>query len=403
MQAFFNNKFYIELRVKQKAVKLIQTAFLSFILISVVNSQWLSDPSIDQKVQRGIDEIYNFEFDKAEITFSEIIKLRPEHPVGFFFRAMIQWERIISNFDDESQDENLYELLEVVIDMCDKRLEINQNDITALFFKGGAIGFRGRLRANRGKWLGAANDGIIALPLVRKAHELEPTNYDVLLGIGIYNYYAAVIPEKYSFVKPFMIFFPSGDREKGLEQLTQASLYAKYAKVEATYFLMQNYSTFEKDYKKALDLAKKLHLSYPNNSLFHRYYGRSLISNGFVSEANEVFAEILKRFLRKEIGYDLYDAREAYYYLGNYDFSLGKYETALQNLYKCDEISRKIDKDEHSGFMSMANLNIGKIYDLQAKRRDAIKQYKKVLSMKEYENTHREAKKFLDKPFTTKK
>ena len=30
---------------------------------------------------------------------------------------MIQWERIISNFDDESQDDKLYRMLDVVIEM----------------------------------------------------------------------------------------------------------------------------------------------------------------------------------------------------------------------------------------------------------------------------------------------
>ena len=81
---------------------------------------------------------------------------------------MIQWERIISKFDDESQDEKLYKLLDVVVDICEKRLDENPDDVAAMFFKGGAVGFRGRLRANRGKWLGAVNDGIVALPLVQK-------------------------------------------------------------------------------------------------------------------------------------------------------------------------------------------------------------------------------------------
>jgi hypothetical protein len=381
-------------------IKQVCTALVLIILASgKIHSQWLDDPTIDQRVQHGINQIYNFEFDKAEATFTEVINLRPDHPVGFFFRAMIQWERIITNFDDESQDEKLYELLDVVIDMCEKRLDENPKDVTAMFFKGGAIGFRGRLRANRGKWLGAANDGIVALPLVRKAFELEPNNYDVLLGIGIYNYYAAVIPDKYPIVKPVMLFFPSGDRKKGLEQLKQASLHAKYAKVESMYFLMQNYSSYEKDYVNALDLARTLYSNYPNNSLFHRYLGRCLISSGYVGEANEIFIEIFKRYSRKQIGYDLYDIREASYYIGNFEFSAGRLDSALHNLYKCDETCRKLDKDEPSGFMVLANLIIGKIYDLQNKRQYAIRQYKKVLAIKEYDNSHKEANKYIEKPF----
>jgi tetratricopeptide (TPR) repeat protein len=313
---------------------------------------------------------------------------------------MIQWERIISKFDDESQDKKLYKLLDVVVDVCEKRLDENPEDVAAMFFKGGAVGFRGRLRANRGKWLGAVNDGMVALPLVRKAYELEPNNYDVLLGIGIYNYYAAVIPGKYPIVKPAMIFFPSGDRKKGLEQLRQASLHAKYAQVEATYFLMQNYFTYEKDYTSALELARKLHEKYPNNSMFFRYLGRCLVSTGYLGEANDIFIDIINRYTQQQLGYDMYDAREAYYYIGKFEFLARRYDTALKNLYACDEISRILDKEESSGFMSLANLIVGMIYDAQGKRQYAIEQYNKVLAMKEFENSYQDAQKFLQQPYS---
>jgi len=362
-------------------------------------AQWIADPHVDRMVQRGIDQIYNFEFSAAESTFAEVIRTQPDHPAGYFFRAMIQWERIISNFDDESDDEKLYEMLEVVIEMCEQRLEKEPNDVTALFFKGGAVGFRGRLRANRGKWVGAANDGLVALPLVRKAYELEPTNYDVLLGIGIYNYYASVIPDKYPIVKPVMVFFPGGDRAKGLEQLRQASQNAKYARVEATYFLMQNYFMFEKDFPKALELARSLNRTYPNNPIFHRYFGRCLISTGALGEAEMIFAEIYRRYSSKQTGYDRYDGREATYYLGRAEYQAGRLDAALKKLYECDDICRGLDKEGPSGFMALANLMIGLIYDLQGRRTPAIGQYKKVLMMPEYERSHEEAKRYLDKPF----
>jgi tetratricopeptide (TPR) repeat protein len=369
---------------------------------SISQAQWIEDPVIEQRVQRGIDEIYNFEFDKADADLTEVIKLCPDHPIGYFFRAMVQWERIISRFDDDSQDKKLYAMLEKVVEICDKRLDENPDDVAAMFFKGGAVGFRGRLRANRGKWFGAANDGIVALPLVRKAYELDPNNDDVLLGIGIYNYYAAVIPSKYPVVKPVMIFFPSGDRKKGLEQLRQASLHAKYAQVEATYFLMQNYFMYEKNYTGALELARKLHEKYPNNSMFYRYLARCLVCTGYLGEANDFFIDILNRCTQKQLGYDLYDAREAHYYIGKFEFLAGRFDNALKNLYTCDEISRTLDKDEPSGFMSLANLIIGMMYDAEGKRQEAVQQYKKVLAMSEYENSHKDAKKYLQLPYTRK-
>lgn len=383
----------------RRAGKTLMLLALLFLFSQTARCQWPNDPEIDALVQQGIDEVYNFEFEKAEANFDRVIQLRPDHPVGYFFRAMIQWERISCNFDDESQDDNFYAQLDTIEDMCDKLLKINSNDVTAMFFKGGAVGFEGRLRANRGHWLKAANDGLVALPLVRKAYELEPNNYDILLGIGIYNYYAEIVPDRYPIVKPVMLFFPGGDRNKGLEQLRLASEHAKYAHVEASYFLMQNYFMFEKDYIKAMDLARKLHDRYPGNSIFYRYYGRCLVSTGHLGEARDIFVDILKRYDNKQFGFDSYDAREAYYYVGKYEFLAAHLDNALQDLSRCDELSRKLDKDGPSGFMSLSNLLIGMIYDEREQRDYAVKQFKKVMDMKDYEGSHSEAQKYLERPY----
>jgi hypothetical protein len=366
----------------------------------VSKGQWIEDPAVDSLVQRGIHDIYNIEFEKADREFAEVTRLRPDHPAGYFFQAMTEWWRILTNFDDESQDQRYYDMLEKVIDICNARLEKNENDVTALFFKGGAVGFRGRLRGNRGSWLKAANDGLIALPAVRRAYQLEPDNYDVLLGMGIYNYYAEVVPDLYPIVKPLMIFFPSGDKKKGLEQLELASQKARYAKTEAAYFLLQTYFTYEKQYIRALEIARDLFQRYPRNPLFHRMYGRCYVSIGYWAEAFKVFSEIEKRFTAHQEGYDVYDGREAYYYIGRYYFVSGKLDEALRNLYKCDELSRRIDKEGASGFMSMANLIIGMIYDLQQNRSAALAQYRKVLEMKEYENTYKDAHRYMEKPYS---
>lgn len=375
------------------------SVLLLLFLPAPVSAQWISDPAIDRKIQRGIDYIYNIEFDKADSVFAEVVQWNPQHPIGYFFQAMTQWWRILTNFDDESRDQKFYDMLNHVITMCEDRIDKDANDVTALFFKGGAVGFRGRLRANRGKWVGAANDGLVALPIVRKANALEPNNYDVLLGIGIYNYYADVVPDQYPIVKPFMVFFPSGDRKKGLEQLVEASQHAKYARAEAGYFLLQNYFNYEKDFAKALALATELNKKYPRNPVFHRYLGRCYVSLGRLGEANDVFTEIEKRFIRKQTGYDNYDGREAYYYIGKYEFLTGKMDLALRHLWTCDSLSRIVDKDNPSGFLSLADLMIGMIYDLQNKRSLAIEQYKKVLDMKEFENSQRDAKQYLQQPY----
>lgn len=379
---------------------LLALLLLVLVCSPVLVGQWLPDPAIDENIQRGISHIYNLEFDTADQEFLGVVTARPDHPAGYFFQAMTEWWRIMIDLDNESHDKKFFDMLDKVIDLCDGLLKKNPDDVTALFFKGGAVGFRGRLRANRGNWLGAAKDGVTALPIVRKAYELDQHNYDVMLGIGIYNYYADVVPREYPLLKPLMWFFPSGDKKKGLEQLSLAAQNAKYAQIEASYFLMQNYFFYEKEYNGALGLARRLSGMFPRNPVFQRYLGRCYVRLGYWAEASFTFSNIDKERREGRIGFSDSDGREAAYYLGRFHFIGSGLDESLKHFLRCEEISKKVDKDGNSGFRTMANLHIGMIYDAQKKRDLAVQQYRKVLALREFENSHQEARTYLQNPYT---
>ncbi|MBU1298179.1 MAG: hypothetical protein KKF20_01780 [Bacteroidetes bacterium] len=381
-------------------IKLLTIISFPILLIySNALAQWLPDSSADYHTRRGVDFIYGMQFDSARSEFQKLIKINPSHPSGYFFIAMVEWWKILIDPDDKSSDGRFYSLLANVISICDKRLEANPNDVTGLFFKGGAIGFRGRLRVHREQWLHAANDGRLAIPIVHQAYKLEPDNIDVLLGMGIYNYYRDVIPNEYPIIKPFVILFPPGDKMLGIQQLKQAADQAKYANIEATYFLIQLLLNYEKQYSQALPLALKIFKKYPNNPIFHRYVGRLHVALGRWEDVQKVFSEIINRNSNYQNGYNHIVLREAYYYLGLNYFNTSMLDEALKNFYKCDELSRSLDMGDQSGFMVLTNLKIGMIYDLQSKRDLAIKQYNKVLNMTAYQNSREQARQFIKKSY----
>lgn len=184
------------------------------LLIILFNNLFAQTNDFESRVESGIKQIYNIKFEDAEKTFRSLIADYPNHPAGRFFLAMIDWWKILLDIENESHDEIFFQKLEDVIFQCDKILEKDPQNVDALFFKGGSIGFRGRLRSLRESWLKAADDGREALPIVERASRLDPENLDVQLGFGIYNYYAAVIPEEYPLIKPLMIFFQAEIKKK---------------------------------------------------------------------------------------------------------------------------------------------------------------------------------------------
>jgi len=201
-------------------------------------------------------------------------------------------------------------------------------------------------------------------------------------------------------VKPLLLFIPSGDKKKGIEQLRLASERGRYAAVETSYFLMQIYYSYERDYPKALAIAERLHAMFPQNMVFHRYLGRCQVLIGNWPAAEETFRDISERVRRGERGYTRMIEREARYYLGMCAMNARRFDAALEEWYRCDELSRHLDAQEASGFMAMANLKIGMIYDLQGKRDLAVRQYEKVRDMKEYKSSRTDAAKYLRTPYT---
>ena len=129
----------------------MKKVFLFILLFSF--STFAQNSDFDSRVNEGIKQIYNIKFTEAEKTFRSVMADYPQHPAGRFFLAMIDWWKILLDPDNESYDEIFFQKLEDVIYQCDQLLDKNPKDVDALFFKGGSIGFRGRLSAFRESWL----------------------------------------------------------------------------------------------------------------------------------------------------------------------------------------------------------------------------------------------------------
>lgn len=357
------------------------------------------DKKFDSLITEGIKQIYNIKFNEAQSTFSKVIKDHPKHPAGYFFDAMIVWWQILLDSDIETHDDKFTSKLEFVIDFCDDILDKKPDDTDALFFKGGALGFRGRLYTLRESWFKAALDGKDALPLVKQAYSSDTKNIDVQLGFGIYNYYAAVIPQQYTFVKPFMAFFPKGDREKGIAQLSYVARSGKYAKYESKYFLATLYYSFENDYNKSIEYSKELVELFPDNPRFKSLLGRTWIKRNNYFEAAKIFTDILKKSKQNLPGFNDHAVREAYYYVGLNHRRNNQPDSARYYFEVCESLSKKIDQKNESGFLINSALYLGNALDQLELRNLAVKKYKEVLEYKDYNNSRELAKKYIKNPY----
>ncbi len=229
---------------------------------------------MEKKIENAIPLIYHCKFDEAECNFDSIKKNYPSAPEGYFFSAMVTYWRILMDRENKQFDEKYFLQIEKTIEVCDKILDTNENDAQAIFYKGGSLGYRGRLEVHRKNWFSAVSNGRKGLSLMLEAYERDKENTDTYLGMGLYQYYAEAIPEEFPIVKPLMWFLPDGDKKQGIDFLTKATRQGKFTNIEATYFLLQIYFRFEKNYEKALPVADKLHNEFPENPMFKRIYNK---------------------------------------------------------------------------------------------------------------------------------
>jgi hypothetical protein len=366
---------------------------------SALQAQWsLMRADADQAVRVGVRHIYNLEFDSARVEFQKVKEAYPKHPVGYFLDAMVDWWQITTDLRKKAVDAQFLAKVDKVIAVTDELLAENDSDIIGLFFKGGIIGFRGRYYVTRDEWLKAASDGKTALDIVMRAASVAPGNKDVLLGTGLYHYFAAAVPERYPMLKPALTFLPPGDKQAGIAELRIAGKQARYANTEAKVVLMQVYYGYEKNYVEAMLIAEELVRDFPKNSFFKGYLGRCYVQTGNYDKMESLWRDVLLSCMDKKVGYDYLTAREAMYYIGLALMNRGKLDDALQYFYKCDEFCRKLD-DKPSGWMIMLNSRIGNIYDLQNKRDLALAQYNKVLSWNDYYDSHKYAKQFIQRGY----
>ncbi|OGV21700.1 MAG: hypothetical protein A3J84_05130 [Ignavibacteria bacterium RIFOXYA2_FULL_37_17] len=364
--------------------------------ISAQNYNWVRHDSL---VKAGVNQIYGIEFDRAEKTFDVVTKEYSTHPSGKFFKAMITWWRILLDLDNESLDERFYNQLEECIDICDNILDHNEKNVDAMFFKGGSLGFRGRLLAIRESWFKAALDGKEGLALVFKSYEANPKNVDVQLGFGIYHYYADVIPQKYPAVKPFMVFFPKGDKSKGMKELENVAWNGRYARLESRYFLMTLNFQFEDNINASRKWARILLTDFPNNPNFQKYFGLTYVKENNYSEAVKTFRDIYYKCRTGKPGYNKRFEREAAYYIGM-DFKLKeRVDSASVYFEKTEKLSRELDKEKESGFLINTVFYLGMLYDQMGKRDKAIKYYNETLRLNDRNDSHRLAEQYLKTPY----
>jgi hypothetical protein len=230
----------------------------------MINAQILHDTASLNLIRKGIDSIYNMQFNYSEEVYRKISRLYPDHPVVIMFKGVMTYWENYPLLPAISAKNSFKEEMLRCIGLCEK----NNNPLYEPEYLLANLSARGLL-------LTFYTDNDLkneVFPLAKSTyHYIRQSFYytsvysDFFFFTGLYNYYREVYPRVHPVYKPLAFLFPNGNRAKGLQEIQTAALSSILLKAESFSYLSYIYISYENDYQKALYFSKYLHDLYPEN------------------------------------------------------------------------------------------------------------------------------------------
>ena len=349
--------------------------------------------SLHHLALRGIDLATTLQYDKAINVFERVIAADPDNPMGYFLRSAAYFWMFSADMHNEKLGETFKALSYEAVDVAERRLEIDETDIDAMFFLGGAYGSLGRYYGMKRSFLKAYWYGKKGVNILEDVVEQDSTYYDAYLGLGIYHYLADVLPR---FVKILSFLLGiDGDRERGIQELVLAVDKGTYVQTEAMFFLGAIYTYREREYDKALTIWNDLLKKYPDNPGVLIHMGRCYANRGECYKAVEIYKKILAN--REKAS--LIPMTSIHYQLGNVQFKLNEFNSAIASLQESIRIDTSSAENRRWTY-EWAHFWIGESFSILGDNEKAHSYYNQITEDNNSRAFER-AQERLNKPLTT--
>ena len=283
---------------------------------------------------QGIHQINIGDYKQALLTFEELIKFRPQNPVGYFCAAAV-YKTIMQNYRIRDFEPQLDSLLNLTIHIGNNAIQNNRKDALAYFYLGGAYGFRGLHKFRKREYWGAFKDGLNGISNLKKAVKIDSSLYDAYFGLGSFRYWRSAKSK----ILHFLLF--RNDQQTGIKQVWKAIKKGKYTEIEGKYALVAIYYD-NGDYEKAFAVNQELFQIFPTNPSCLYMRCQLFEQQGKWEQAKQTYQQLLNHLWNSEyksIGYEV----ECHYRIAHSYYKLGEFEQSLAYLEKALELRNKRD------------------------------------------------------------
>ena len=233
-----------------------------FFLFTFSFSHSQTPTQYDSVIYAGVDAIFKEHYDESDSLISFFLEQYPDNPVGYFYRGVMEWKKSTGMEDFRKYDRVTIEWLEKAIDKSDDILDRDENNVEALFYRGGSYGFKAWVYARQKKKLKTGYNALKGIRNLEKARKKNTGLYDVYFGTGLYNVTAANFKGIVKFISR-LLFIPPGDHEQGMKELQTAHEKGFLAKTISLYVIAYSHFYYEKDNEAAIQKIESIIDEYP--------------------------------------------------------------------------------------------------------------------------------------------
>ena len=288
-----------------------------------------------------IDAMYGENYQEAEAIAGRIIHAYPDHPAGYFYKAVSVYSWMESHKSQAREDEFIG-LCEQAIDKGECRADKNPEELWTRFFIAGAEGFLGLYEFHNRRWISAFKWGSRGMSILRELKEKSDMP-DLDYGIGSYEYWRSALMNRLWWIPRV-----EDRRIPAIEKLKRVRKLGIYTRSFAGESLLEAYLNEEK-FPDALSQSDEMLSQYSGSRIF--LFGRAEALEGLkhFDEAMALYGKVAGSAGRNSTA-DSTVAAYAHFRIGKIDYLKGKYSESLSEL----EAMRRLG----SGRESMRELKV---------------------------------------------
>jgi len=297
--------------------------FLCLLCVSTTLHAQAADmgEAFDYLVMKSIDCSIDHHYAEAESAAVSLIRLYPESPAGYFYRAGVI-NSMMLDYEECVRENDFYYYLEQASARAEAGVETDPDDPWNRFYLGGAAAYLAFYHTRNSRFFPAFTNGLKAIKQLKKAVELDSTLYDAYLGLGNYMYWLSRRTEFLEWM-PFI----SDKRQEGIEMMYLAVEKGKYSRETAASSLAWVLIDADR-FQEALEVVKQPLVKHPDSRFFLFANARTLYEVKRYEESLALYEKLFHSVRSAPVN-NHFNELSVLVKLAEINKNLGRYEIAL--------------------------------------------------------------------------